>query len=95
MICQAIKATFDRRKTAIPNSYPLALTAEFSEDKQKLTQWIAFLRKSNLDGTSIASMDRDLFDAILRLEELARVRADRCVVVSQVYTGANDLNGVV
>ncbi len=40
-------------------------------------------------------MDRDLFDAILRLEELARVRADRCVVVSQVYTGANDLNGVV
>ena len=40
-------------------------------------------------------MDRDLFDAILGLEELSRVRADRCVVVSKVYYGANDLNGVV
>ncbi|MEY4565076.1 MAG: hypothetical protein RLY14_46 [Planctomycetota bacterium] len=64
VICQAIKATFDRRKTAIPNSYPLALTAEFSEDKQKLTQWIAFLRKSNLDGRNL-----DLTQVTLRLAD--------------------------
>ena len=31
--------------------------------------------------TPIASVDRNLIGAILRLEELSRVRADRCVVV--------------
>lgn len=48
LICQAIKATFDRRKTVIPDTLPVALRTEFSEDKQKSVQWNAFLRKCNL-----------------------------------------------
>ncbi len=44
-LSQAIKATFDRRKTPLPAEPPLALTAEFSEDAAKQAQWKAFIRK--------------------------------------------------
>lgn len=44
----AIRATFQRRQTALPTSTPLALTTEFSGDRQKATQWNAFLRKGKL-----------------------------------------------
>ncbi|NKC14316.1 MAG: nucleotidyl transferase AbiEii/AbiGii toxin family protein [Gammaproteobacteria bacterium] len=47
---KAIGATFERRKTVPPQSPPLALTTEFTEDQQKLTQWRAFLRKNKLDA---------------------------------------------
>ena len=48
-LCQAIQATFDRRRTDFPTSAPLALTAEFYEDPSKLMQWRAFVSKSRLD----------------------------------------------
>lgn len=46
----AIMKTFERRKTAIPSERPLALTEEFVSDPAKLTQWKAFLRKTNPKG---------------------------------------------
>lgn len=48
LLSQAIKATFDRRRTALPTEVPLALTKEFSQDKTKQTQWGAFIRKNAL-----------------------------------------------
>ena len=42
----AIKATFKRRKTAIPHETPLALTEEFGRDDLKSVQWKAFVRKA-------------------------------------------------
>lgn len=62
LICQAIKATFDRRKTNIPASPPLPLTLEFTQDKLKSTQWNAFLTKSKL-----ASKNLDLHTVTIRL----------------------------
>lgn len=50
ILCSAIRATFERRKTTLPDQLPLALTSEFSEDRQKLTQWRAFVHKSKLDA---------------------------------------------
>lgn len=44
----AISATFRQRATKLPVEPPLALTDEFAYDSVKLTQWIAFLRKSKL-----------------------------------------------
>lgn len=44
----AIRATFQRRQTPLPATAPLALTPEFSTDRQKATQWSAFLRKGRL-----------------------------------------------
>ena len=54
LVRQAIRATFERRKTSIPTTPPLALTAEFSEDKQKSVQWNAFLRKTNLNSNDLS-----------------------------------------
>jgi hypothetical protein len=47
-LCAAIQATFQRRQTALPTTVPLALTREFSTDRQKAIQWSAFLRKGRL-----------------------------------------------
>jgi predicted nucleotidyltransferase component of viral defense system len=54
VLCAAIQATFARRQTALPKQPPLALTTEFTEDRQKLIQWRAFVSKSKLDGEGIA-----------------------------------------
>ncbi|MDI6816021.1 MAG: nucleotidyl transferase AbiEii/AbiGii toxin family protein [Actinomycetota bacterium] len=45
----AIKATFHRRKTPIPNVTPIALTHEFAEERDHKKQWSAFLRRNRLD----------------------------------------------
>ena len=71
LVCRAIKATFDRRNTSIPLSPPLALTPEFAEDKQKSTQWNAFLHKSKLDGRGLK-----LGEVAQRLEEFLMPPAD-------------------
>ncbi|MEW4487043.1 nucleotidyl transferase AbiEii/AbiGii toxin family protein [Thalassoglobus sp. JC818] len=47
-LSDAIRATFVRRKTALPSETPFALTDEFAADPQKSTQWTAFHRKSRL-----------------------------------------------
>lgn len=57
----SILATFDRRKTALPNELPMALTNEFATDPQKNLQWRAFLRKNKLAGSE------DLSEVIERL----------------------------
>jgi hypothetical protein len=49
-LASAIAKTFERRNTSIPSDTPLALTAEFSEDAQKLRQWRAFLNRAGLQG---------------------------------------------
>lgn len=56
VLSEAIRATFERRKTDLPEQPPLALTAEFTDDSQKLTQWRAFVRKGKLDaeGTELS-----------------------------------------
>lgn len=49
-LTDALRATFKRRKTVIPEKAPLALTDEFGQDNAKSIQWSAFLRKSGLEG---------------------------------------------
>lgn len=48
LLISAIQATFERRKTSVPTSTPLALTTEFTEERRKLAQWQAFLKKAKL-----------------------------------------------
>jgi predicted nucleotidyltransferase component of viral defense system len=62
VLCAAIRATFERRKTDLPKQPPLALTSEFTDDRQKLTQWRAFLRKGKLDaaGTELSMIAEHL-----------------------------------
>ncbi len=48
---EAIRLTFQRRRTDIHETLPIGLSSEFSEDPQKQTQWAAFLRKNGLTNT--------------------------------------------
>lgn len=49
----AIQATFERRRTAIPETAPVALTEEFSTDPGKVAQWNAFVKRTGLGDTTI------------------------------------------
>ena len=49
LLTQAVRATFECRKTPLPASPPVALTAAFSEDPTKKTQWSGFARKAGVD----------------------------------------------
>lgn len=48
LLCKAISATFERRRTSLPTDVPLALTDSFSQDRTKATQWDSFVRKNRL-----------------------------------------------
>jgi predicted nucleotidyltransferase component of viral defense system len=52
-LSKAIKATFTRRGTPIPNDSPVAFTEEFSANPDKQTQWQAFLKTSKLEDAKL------------------------------------------
>ena len=49
----AVAATFERRKTPLPDAWPLGLSDAFAHDVAKLAQWKAFLGKNRLDSPSL------------------------------------------
>jgi len=51
-LAAAIQATFETRRTPLPNSLPLAFSTDFHGLANKRTQWTAFLRKSGLNANS-------------------------------------------
>ena len=55
ILCEAIRATFERRRTPIPDNVPVALSPVFFKDQAKQAQWLAFVSKSRLNdvGTGI------------------------------------------
>ncbi len=61
LLARAIKATFERRKTPLPDGLPIAFQEEFWTSKE--AEWGAFLTKSRLPG------DLRLKDVVLRLTE--------------------------
>jgi len=50
----AIKATFERRGTAIPADRPPGLSAAFIQDETKLRQWRAYAASIELEGVALA-----------------------------------------
>lgn len=54
ILAEAIVATFARRNTPLPVILPMALTAEFSEDPSKQTQWQAFIRRNQLSPADLS-----------------------------------------
>lgn len=63
-LARAVRATFERRRTAIPREAPLALTPAFADVEGKRAQWTAFLAKNRIAGapedlaTAIAGIAR-------------------------------------
>jgi hypothetical protein len=50
ILTEAVRATFERRRTPLPTDMPTAFTDLFTQDPTKQAQWRAFLRKSGLEG---------------------------------------------
>lgn len=61
-LSQAIRATFERRRTPLPTAPPLCLTSEFVEDRNKQVQWKAFLDRAgvNVQRTSLTDVSTTL-----------------------------------
>jgi len=49
ILTRAIRATFTKRRTEIPQEPPMTLTEEFALDETKSAQWTAFVRKSGVE----------------------------------------------
>jgi len=60
VLLRAVAATFERRRTVVPQDLPIGLSDEFINDIQKRTQWQAFLRKNALDPMPLAQVIADL-----------------------------------
>lgn len=74
VLCQAIAATFERRRTALPETVPAALGSAFSLDRSKATQWHAFIRKSRLqDVPELHEVTADLLRFLWPVTQAARV----------------------
>lgn len=59
-LLEAIRATFERRQTEIPAEMPSGLSEEFENDRDKLTQWKAFLARSGLESAELGQVMQDL-----------------------------------
>jgi len=51
-LCKAVRNTFMRRSTSLPDGLPVAFRDEFRRDTQKQIQWRAFIRKSKPETVS-------------------------------------------
>ncbi|MBP6582431.1 MAG: nucleotidyl transferase AbiEii/AbiGii toxin family protein [Chromatiaceae bacterium] len=78
ILTQAIRATFDRRATPLPDGVPFGLTEDFARDRQKQVQWRAFLAKNALQPVPLAEV-LDLLRHLL-MPPLNAARADALLI---------------
>ncbi len=53
LLADAVHATFERRRTPIPESLPIALTPAFAALRDKPAQWRGFLRRNGLASAPV------------------------------------------
>lgn len=77
VLARAVRRTFERRGTLLPETTPIALTAEFSQDTTKAAQWKSFLKRAGITGANadLESVTEQLSGFLLPLLAAAR-RAD-------------------
>jgi predicted nucleotidyltransferase component of viral defense system len=71
-LAQAIKATFERRKTDIPEVTPDALTQEFANDSAKQQQWRAFVEDVASNPGPLTNVCADLETFLMPQAQRAR-----------------------
>lgn len=59
-LAAAVRATFARRRTPLPESCPLALTETFWNDGGKREQWDFFRKRTKMDAASLRQTVEDL-----------------------------------
>jgi len=85
VLARAVRATFDRRRTAIPETLPLALTAAFAAIPGKQVQWQSFLRKGGF--TSAPSELAEVVSRIAIFLEPVIAAARDGVPLKSIWTG--------
>ena len=77
LIASAVAATFQRRKTPLPEGEPVALSRRFSESDAKKRLWQAFARRNALpiSGVTLAEAQEAISKIILPALKAARERA--------------------
>ena len=65
----ALRATFERRRTPVPERTPACLTAAFSADPDKHKQWTAFLKRTSLPVAPLPQVIDDVSRFVLPLFE--------------------------
>lgn len=70
-LARAIAATFARRKTALPEQPPVALSKEFGGNAAKQFQWHAFLRKNRLAGPGLPEVIDRLYTLLWPATQVA------------------------
>lgn len=67
LIAEALAATFERRKTPLPNDEPVALSRGFAESEAKKRLWQAFVRRNGLpaEGATLAQTQEAISKIIL------------------------------
>ncbi|MGJ8641524.1 MAG: nucleotidyl transferase AbiEii/AbiGii toxin family protein [Opitutaceae bacterium] len=68
----AIRNTFQRRQTALPQSPPIAFTAAFFQDPQKITQWQAFLHKNALTAPNLEDVTQ-IIQSYISIHQLTAI----------------------
>lgn len=74
-LVDAIRATFDRRRTRIPGTIPVGLSDEFANSQAKIAQWRAFLDRNRLEGPALADVVTEIRTALDPSMRLARASA--------------------
>lgn len=74
-LVDAIRATFDRRRTRIPGTIPVGLSDEFANSPAKIAQWRAFLDRNRLEGPALADVVTEIRTALDPSMRLARASA--------------------
>lgn len=72
-LSSAVKATFQRRRTEIPQELPTALTESFLKDAQILARWNAFVKKNK-----ISHPHSDLTFVQARISDLLMPMVNNC-----------------
>jgi predicted nucleotidyltransferase component of viral defense system len=73
---EAIAATFERRRTDVPDGLPVGLQPAFSNDAGKTVQWTAFLAKNRLQGAALDEVVQELAEFIAGPLTAARKREE-------------------
>jgi len=72
----ALIATFDQRKTKLPEGAPSALSNEFLLDKEKNKQWNAFLNRAHCSPIELRQVGEVLLQFLMPVIDHARKNSD-------------------
>jgi len=85
LLTRAIRATFERRQTPLPERLPVALSAAFADNPTKKTQWSGFVRKA---GVGDAGSLSETVAAVTAFAEKPLLAATQGTSLSATWRGS-------